>query len=147
HPGGKNGKSIAALDKNDGKVLWQTLDDPAGHATPVWAEVAGSAQVIFFTGAGAVGVAPDDGKLLWRYPWKTQFGLNIATPIVADDKVFLSSNYGTGAAVLRLTGKPEPETVWKALSMHNHFSCSVLYQGALYGFSEQRLRCVDFATG
>jgi outer membrane protein assembly factor BamB len=147
HPGGSKGKSIAALDKHDGKVLWQSLDDPAGHATPVWAEVAGVAQVIFFTGAGAVGVAPEDGKLLWRYPWKTQFDLNIATPIYSDGKVFVSSNYGTGAAVFRLTGKPECQTVWKALTMQNHFSSSVLYEDALYGFSEQRLRCVDFQTG
>src|SRR5262249_48163667 len=84
--GGSNGKSIAALDKKDGSVVWQALDDPIGQATPVWADVSGSAQVIFFTGAGAIGVAPENGKLLWRYPWKTRFDLNIATPISADGK-------------------------------------------------------------
>src|SRR5207247_445957 len=57
------------------------------------------------------------------------------------------SNYGTGAAVLRLTDKAEPETVWKAPSMQNHISCSVLYGGNLYGASDSRLRCVDFQTG
>jgi hypothetical protein len=31
--------------------------------------------------------------------------------------------------------------------MANHFSCSVLYDGHLYGFSNARLRCVEFATG
>jgi hypothetical protein len=31
--------------------------------------------------------------------------------------------------------------------MQNHFSTSVLYEGHLYGFSETRLRCVDFETG
>lgn len=147
NPGGANGKSIAALDKHDGKVLWQSLDDSPGEATPVWIEPNGVPQVLFFTGKAAIGVAPDDGKELWRYPWKTLYDLNIATPIYAEGKVFVSSNYGTGAAVFRLTGKPEPETIWKALSMHNHFSCSVLHEGAVYGFSEQRLRCVDFATG
>jgi hypothetical protein len=39
------------------------------------------------------------------------------------------------------------ETVWKELSMQNHISTSVLYEGHLYGFSEHRLRCVDFQTG
>ena len=145
--GGRNGRSIAALDKRDGKVLWQTLDEPLGQATPLWADVAGTGQVVFFTGAAAIGVTPNEGKMLWRYPWKTQYGLNIATPIYTDGKVFVSSNYGTGAALFRLTDKPEPETIWKALSMQNHFSCSVLHEGVLYGFSEQRLRCVDFATG
>jgi outer membrane protein assembly factor BamB len=147
HPGGLGGKSIAALDKKDGHILWQALDDPVGPATPAWAELQGAAQVIFFTGAGAVGVAPGDGKLLWRYPWKTRFDLNIATPVYAGGKVFISSNYGTGGAVFRLTGNDVPETVWKGLAMQNHISTCVLYEGHLYGFSEQRLRCVDFKTG
>jgi outer membrane protein assembly factor BamB len=146
-PGGPAGKSLAALDKNDGHVIWTALDDPLGQATPVWAEVNGIPEVIFFTGKGAVGVAPQDGTLLWRYPWTTRFDLNIATPIYADGKVLISSNYGTGASVFRLKEHSEPETLWKSTSMQNHFSSSVLYQGNLYGFSERRLRCVDFQTG
>src|SRR5439155_18414248 len=47
----------------------------------------------------------------------------------------------------RITDRSEPETVWKTLTMQNHISTSVLYQASLYGFSEQRLRCVDFRTG
>jgi outer membrane protein assembly factor BamB len=146
-PGGRKGKSIAALDKKDGKVVWQALDDGIGQATPIWVEAGGSPQLIFFTGAGAIGVSPQDGKLLWRYPWKTRFDLNIATPIYQDGKVFISSNYGSGGAVFRLTGKTEPDTLWKSLAMQNHISTSLLYDGHLYGFSEQRLRCVDFQTG
>jgi outer membrane protein assembly factor BamB len=147
HPGGTKGKSIAALNKKDGSVIWQGLDDVIGEGTPVWVEHDGKPQVIFFTGAAAVGVTPEDGKLLWRYPWKTQFDLNIATPIFAKGKVFISSNYGTGAAVFRLTATTEPETLWKEKTMQNHISTSVLFQEHLYGFSEQRLRCVDFETG
>jgi outer membrane protein assembly factor BamB len=147
NPGGSKGKSIAALDKKDGTVVWQALDDPVGYACPVWAEVGSSSQVIFFTGAGVVGVDPKDGRLLWRFPWKTRPPLHIATPIYADGKVFVSSNYGSGGAVFRLTDKGEPETVWKSLAMQNHFSTSVLFEGYLYGVSEGRLRCVEFQTG
>jgi outer membrane protein assembly factor BamB len=145
--GGQKGNCIAALNKMDGHVIWQALDDPLGHASPVWVQSGSLPQMIFFTGAGAVGVDPQDGKLLWRYPWKTSFNLHIATPIVSDGKVFISSNYGTGGAVFRLSGGSEPETVWKSKSMQNHFSTSVLHDGYLYGFSEARLRCVDFQTG
>jgi outer membrane protein assembly factor BamB len=145
-PGGPNGRSLAALDKHDGRIVWRALDDPIGHGTPIWVEAGGHPQVVFFTGVGAVGVAPEDGHLLWRYPWKTRYDLNIATPIYADGKVFVSSNYGTGGAVFRLK-VGEPETLWKTKSMQNHFSTSVLYGGYLYGSSEARLRCVDFETG
>ncbi len=140
-------KAVAALDKKDGSVVWQALDDTLGQGSPIWASVHGVPQVIFFTGKAAVGVAPQDGKLLWRYPWTTRFDLNIATPICADSKVFISSNYGTGGAVFRPGDKEEPQTLWKSLAMQNHISTSVLYQGNLYGFSEQRLRCVDFEIG
>ena len=146
-PGGPNGKTLAALDKNDGRIIWQALDDPVGHASPIWTEVGGSPQLIFLTAIAAVGLAPQDGKLLWRYPWKTTFDLNIATPVYADGQVFISSNYGKGGALLRLTNKSEPQKVWESLSMANHFATSILYQGHLYGFSGTRLRCVDFQTG
>jgi outer membrane protein assembly factor BamB len=146
-PGGSNGKSVAALDKKSGSVIWTVLDDPPGEGTPVWAELNGVPEVIFFTGKGAVGIAPQDGKLLWRYPWSTRYDLNIATPIFADGRVFISSNYGTGGAVFQLNGGGEPATIWKSLAMQNHISTSVLYQGNLYGFSERRFRCVDFQTG
>jgi outer membrane protein assembly factor BamB len=146
-PGGTKGKSIAALSKVDGNVVWQALDDPVGYATPVWAEVGGASQVIFFTGVGAIGVDPKNGKLLWRFPWQTKPQIHVATPIYADGNVFISSDYGTGGALFRLTEKAEPVTVWKNKAMANHFSSSVLYEGNLYGFSEPRLRCVDFKTG
>jgi outer membrane protein assembly factor BamB len=147
NPGGGNGKSIAALSKKDGSVAWQALDDPIGHSSAVWAEIAGVPQVIFFTGIAAVGVNPKDGNLLWRYPWKTTYDLNIASPIHSNNTVFISSNYGSGAAVFRVNDKNETETVWKEMSMQSHFATPVLYEGHVYGFSENRLRCVDFATG
>jgi outer membrane protein assembly factor BamB len=147
HAGGPKGKSIAALDKKDGRVAWLALDDPIGYGSPVWASTVSGPQVIFFTAAGAVGVAPKDGRSLWRYPWKTTHDLHIATPIYWDNQVFISSNYGSGAAVFRIKAHGDPETVWKAKTMHNHFTTSVLSEGNLYGFSNDRLRCVDFRTG
>jgi outer membrane protein assembly factor BamB len=145
-PGGPKGKSIAALDKKDGRVVWQALDDPIGQSSPVWAEVGGAPQVIFFTGAGAVGVAPADGHVLWRYPWKTTPLIHIATPLYADGQVFISSNYGVGGSVFRITEKGAEE-VWNKKTMQNHLSTSVLYEGHLYGVSQTRLRCLDFRTG
>jgi outer membrane protein assembly factor BamB len=53
HPGGPKGKSIAALDKKDGTVVWQALDDPIGEGSPVWVESGAAPQVIFFTGLQA----------------------------------------------------------------------------------------------
>jgi len=147
HPGGQKGNSIAALNKHDGSVLWQALDDRIGWATPIYIDFKGTPQLIYFTGQGAVGVSPRNGKALWRYDWKTAFDINAATPIYAEGCVFISSNYGRGGALLRLQPDRDPDVVWKKGSMANHFSTCVLYQGHLYGFSNDRLRCVEFATG
>src|SRR5262249_17938991 len=107
----------------------------------------GKPQLVYFTGQGAVGVSPTDGKALWRFDWKTAFDINAATPIYTDGGLFISSSYGVGGAVVRLKAKGDPEVVWKNQSMQNHFSTCVLYEGHLYGFSTDRLRCVEFKTG
>jgi outer membrane protein assembly factor BamB len=146
-PGGENGKSAFALNKSNGRVIWHGLNDRIGHGTPVWIDYQGTPQVIFFTGEAAVGVSPENGKELWRFPWTTQHDLNVATPVYAEGKVFVSSNYGTGGAVFRVAESPKPETVWKRKTMQNHCATSVFFDGNLYGFSERRLRCVNFQTG
>jgi hypothetical protein len=147
HPGGSKGNSIAALNKKDGRLVWQTLNDEPSFATPVPAAVHGTTQIVFFTSEAVVGVTPNDGKVLWRQPWLTPGGGQGATPIAVDGQLFISSNFGTGAARWRLRPEGNPETVWKNRVMQNHYATSVLYQGNLYGFSGLRLRCVDWATG
>jgi outer membrane protein assembly factor BamB len=146
-PGGSKGNCLVALDKKDGRVIWRSLDDRIGWATPVSITVQGVPQLVYFTGRGGVGVSPADGKLLWRHDWKTAFDINAATPIYADGCLFLSSNYGNGGVLLRLQSAGDPAVVWKSRAMENHFSTSVLYHRHLYGFSTNRLRCVEFKTG
>ena len=62
---------------------------------------------------------------------------NIATPIVRENKVFVSSDYGTGAALLELTaagGGIRAKEVYFTRDMRNHHSTSVLIGDHLYGF-------------
>lgn len=147
HPGGQNGNSLAALDKRNGKLVWKAESDRAGYSTPLMIEVGSQPQVVYFTGTGVVAVTPADGKALWRYDWKTDYDLNTATPLYHDGKLFISSNYGHGAALLKVRTEGEPELVYKSLAMQNHYSTSVLLNGYLYGFSNDRLRCLDWETG
>jgi outer membrane protein assembly factor BamB len=127
--------------------VWQALDDEPSYATPVPITFQGATQIVYFTGQAVVGVDAGDGRLLWRVPWQTNPPIHGATPICSDGQVFISSNYGTGAALLRLRKEGDPQLVWKARSMQNQYATSVLYRGALYGFSGFRLCCVDFASG
>ena len=149
NPGGR-GASIVALDKRNGAVLWRTLSDPPGYSSPIAAQVGGTRQIIVFTGASAVGVQAETGNALWRYRRVSNRTANIATPIFRDGHVFLSSDYGIGCALLKLTqqnGFWRPAEVYFNRNMRNHHSSSVLVGDHLYGFSSSVLTAMHWKTG
>jgi outer membrane protein assembly factor BamB len=53
-------------------------------------------------GKGAIGVDGGSGKLLWHYNRVANGTAVIPTPLAWDDYVFVSSGYGTGAALLKI---------------------------------------------
>lgn len=149
-PGGPNGNSLAAFNKTTGKLAWKNLDDQAGYSSPIHVSLAGENQILFFTAAGLASVEPLTGKLLWSYPWETTYGCNVATPIVVNDYVFISSGYGKGCAVLKIekqNGVLTPNLVYANTRMRNHFSSSVFWQDHIYGFNDSILTCLEFRTG
>ena len=138
--------ALMAFDKLTGAVAWQTGNDPAGYSTPTLFTFAGKQCLAVFNGFGLVVQELDGGKEIARFPWKTKYDVNAATPIVAGDKIFISSGYSTGCALLQL--QPGSLTaLWQNKAMRNQFSSCVLWQDHLYGFDESALTCLDFATG
>jgi outer membrane protein assembly factor BamB len=151
NPGGPNGNSIVAFNKVTGDVVWKNLDDPPAYSSPVVATVEGKRQVIFLTQTGLVSVSPENGSLLWRFPWITRFDANIATPIVVGNYIFISSNYDRGCALVEVSsgsdGSFQAQSVYEHNRMRNHFSTCVYYQEHLYGFDDATLVCMNFRTG
>ena len=150
-PGGRNA-TLVALDKMTGNTVWTSmgLSDEAGYASPIAADVQGVRVVMTLTGSAGVGVRASDGKLMWRYPRVANNTANIATPIFRENKVFYTSNYGTGGALLELTaqgGDVKAREVYFTSDMQNHHGGVVLVNGYLYGFNNLILTCLDFATG
>ena len=150
-PGGRKGGSVAAYDRVTGKRVWAALDDQAAYSSPMLVTLGGVRQLLVFTASRLVGLTPSSGELLWEFPWKTQFDINASQPLlIGENRVFVSSGYGTGAAVLELTPAAQGFTVrevWRNIRMKNQFSSSVLHEGYIYGLDESILACVDAATG
>lgn len=144
-PGGP-GASLVSLNKLDGTLQWKAGSDEAGYSSTVLAEVEGVRQVIALSGASAFGVRVDSGQVLWRYARVSNGTANIATPIVHDGHVFLSTDYGTGGALLKLGARGASE-VYFTREMMNHYSTSVLVGDVLYGFSNSILTAMRFKTG
>jgi len=142
--------SIVAFDKQTGNALWQQHGDEPGYSSPMLLRTGSLAQVVFFTSSRALAVDPRDGRLLWSYDRVSNSTANIATPIVRDNRVFLSSDYGTGAALLnvRAAGNiASAEEVYFTREMRNHHASSILVGDHLYGFNSSILTAMQFATG
>lgn len=147
---GGSGASIVAVSKKDGSVLWRSQSDEAGYSSAILHEVGGIPQAIVFTAQRALGVDARDGRLLWSYDRVSNRTANIATPIARGNRVFVSSDYGTGAALLELaaTGNAvNAKEVYFTREMRNHHASSVLIGDHLYGFSSAILTAMKFDTG
>jgi outer membrane protein assembly factor BamB len=150
-PGGR-GAGMVALHKMTGMTVWQSRDlsDEAGYSSVIAAEVGGVRVYMTLTSEAGVGVRASDGRLMWRYPRVANNTANITTPIFFDDKVFYSSNYDTGGALLGLTaenGEVRMRELYFTREMQNHHGGIVLVNGYLYGFNNSILTCLEFATG
>jgi outer membrane protein assembly factor BamB len=147
---GGSGASVVALHKNTGQVIWKSQSDEAGYSSAMVAVTGGIRQYVLLTGEAGIGVRADNGELLWRYDKVSNRTANVATPIVRGNNVFLSSDYGTGCALLKLSptgGGVRAEEVYFNRDMRNHYSSSVLVGDHLYGYSSSVLTCMRFDTG
>jgi len=150
-PGGR-GAGMVALDKLTGQTIWtaKDLNDEAGYASPIAATIGGVRTLMTLTASGGVGVRAGDGKLMWKYGKVANQTANIATPVFADDKVFYTSAYDTGGALLGLrpeNGEVRAQEIYFTRDMQNHHGGVVLVDGFLYGFHNAILTCLEFATG
>jgi len=146
NPGGP-GASIVALNKSDGSAIWKSQSDKAGYSSAIPVDVNGATQVVFFTHQRAVGLDLKDGKLLWEYAKPANNVANAATPIARGNRVFISSDYGTGGGVVEIKPDGSAQELWFTKDMRNHHSSSVLVGDYLYGFSSAILTALKFDTG
>ena len=150
-PGGQ-GAGMVALDKMTGKTVWaaKELSDEAGYASAIVADVQGVRTIMTLTGEAGIGVRASDGKVMWRNRRVANGTANITTPIFSENKVFYTSAYGTGAALMGLTaqnGEVQAKEIYFTRDMQNHHGGVVLVNGYLYGFNNSILSCLNFATG
>jgi outer membrane protein assembly factor BamB len=151
-PGGAAG-AIAALDRKTGAVAWRAaaIKDPATYASVMPMEVGGVRQFVQILKGGIVGVAADDGRLLWRHNVPMGLAVHVGTPVIRGDSVYVSTGYAVGCRRIRVVpeaGGFRAEVVYANREMVNHHGGVVLVDDRLYGYSDNRgWLCQDFETG
>ncbi|HRQ89309.1 MAG TPA: PQQ-like beta-propeller repeat protein, partial [Bacteroidia bacterium] len=161
--GSQAGDSVVAFDAADGKLVWTTKHEwQAAYASPVIATLRGKERLLVFAGddsnppaGGLLCIEPDTGALLDAFPWRPDKyeSVNGSTPVaVGDDRVFISSSYGKGSAMLRLNESLKWEELWRYEDFGLHWSTAMLRDGHLYGFQGRNepdawLAAIETATG
>lgn len=150
-PGGRSGNSVVAYHKRTGDPVWKSLSDMQAYASPMLATLAGERQILAVSAERVMGLRVEDGSLLWDYPWVTSYNVNATQPIiVGENRFFISSGYGTGAALVEISrneGGFNARQIWKNNSLKTRFNTAVIHEGHAYGLDEGILACVDVETG
>jgi outer membrane protein assembly factor BamB len=147
------GPGVIAYDRDTGKKAWEAADRPAGYSSAQLATIDGVRQVLVFDGGGLGSYDPETGKGLWFHEWTQEPEANVAQPLVFDDgRVFISSGYGHGSAMLKVAqkdGKWSVEEEWMYPRFRCKFTSPVSVGGFIYGIDEARgsLTCLDAKTG
>ncbi len=143
--GGSCSSLFIALNKNTGETVWKCAEGGIGaYDTPVLARIGGVEQLVWVTGDLLVGLNPKDGKILWRYPWNSTNDLNSVSPLVWDDKAFVSGGYWHAGEAARIDpGKANATRLWQNEDLTCYMQLPILLGDCIYGFNMQVAACVD----
>ena len=144
-----------ALDKRNGHQIWSLggIIDNAGNSSFVPAIIEDVPHIINLTAERIFAVNPDDGKLLWDYPFASSHLNNATDVIVRNGYVFASTGNGGGCVLVKpergLDGTFSVKKVWGSDLMDNHHGGVVLVNDYLYGSGHEARGwfCLDFKTG
>ena len=153
--GGPN-QAVAAFDQASGKLLWKNGYFVWAPASPILIDVDKQPQLVVFGGDVVAGMDPANGRELWRHPHKTDWGLNITTPVwVADQHLLLvSSAYGVGTRALELRqsgGKTTVTEKWHSQRMRIHIGTVIRLGEHAYAssgdFGPALISAIDLKSG
>lgn len=147
-PGGNKG-ALVALNKKSGEMVWQSKDftDDAQYSSIISAHHNGEKQLIQLTQSHVVGIAADNGQLLWQSDWPGETAV-IPTPVFHNGYVYVTSGYGVGCKLIKVGTGNKVQDIYANKVMKNHHGGVVLVGDYLYGHSDGvGWTCQNLLTG
>ena len=158
--------AMAALNADTGEVIWTAEAGPvgggAGYSSPLKVTAGGVPLYLLVTGqsAGLIGVHADTGKVLFRHQKNAYGGVaQVPVPVVKGDKVFVSTAYGGGAALLQIVADSQDQVSVKEIKswkggrenapMNHHGGMVLVGDHVYFGHGQNNgvPSCVDMSTG
>jgi outer membrane protein assembly factor BamB len=142
---------LAAYETGSGKLRWKNASVGGSYSSPHSVTVDGVEQIVMLSSAGATGLTPTDGKVLWSHAWK---GFGMLQPAIADghDILITTSTAGGGEGTRRLAIAREANgwianEVWTSKGLKPYFNDLVVHKGHAFGFDGGILSCIDLTDG
>jgi outer membrane protein assembly factor BamB len=155
---------LVKLDKRTGESIWRTAVAPnsimsgGAFSSPILARLNGVEQIVVFTRSLLNGVDPESGRVLWYQEVPNFRGMNIVTPTVTHDGVFVSQ-YRNGSFFFRTHLEPRldedsddlgrfvVETAWTNKGSGYMSSPVVIGDHVYQHLGNGRLSSIDLRTG
>jgi outer membrane protein assembly factor BamB len=145
------GKGVTAFDKVTGEKKWSALDDSAAYVAPMAATLAGTRLILAVTASRVTGLTIAEGKLLWEFPWRTEYDVNGTMPLIVDaNRFIISSGYGHGISLVEVSsagGAFSVKELWHNTNLKSKFNNVVLHEGVVYGLDEGIMAAVEVSSG
>jgi outer membrane protein assembly factor BamB len=154
--GGRSGAGIVALDLESGETRWTSTDERVSYASPTSAMLHGEPHYLFLTRMNLVSIDAANGETRFAYPFgKSGLTVTATTPLVFDNRIFLSASYNIGAELLDVAADGKMRRLWSGDNvLSSQYTTAVYSDGYLYGTHGREdssqlaeLRCVDAQSG
>ncbi len=150
--GGNDSGALVAFDAKSGAEKWRWNGDGPGYSSPIIVDIAGKRQVVTQSQQNIIGIWADNGTLLWKIPFTTEYVQNIVTPI-AYKEMLIFSGLNKGVFALRVDWRDNKwvtEKVWENKEVSMYMNSPVLSGNLLFGMSHRnkgQFFCLDANSG
>ena len=149
--------ALVKVEKTTGQILWRTADSGntmtsgGAFSSPIIARLHGVEQIVVFTRDALMGVDTGSGRVLWRQAVPNFRGMNIVTPVVHENGIFVSQ-HRNGSYYYKTVregeaGRFRVEPVWRNKGS-GYMSSPIVIEGFAYlHLGNGRFTCIDLASG
>jgi outer membrane protein assembly factor BamB len=142
-----------SLNKKNGKIIWKSKTYRPAYGTPIHFQTSRQSIIAVLKTDGLVLLDSKKGKTLAFEKWETSYRTNASTPIVQDEKIFISTGYQRGCALFQWT-KGKLQKIYENKVLSTHMNHAILVDGFLFGFDgnvhmagKKDFVCMEFLTG